>query len=90
MKRFASVAIAVLLVGILLVGVYEMPSFGNPDNPSNNYVYKKYLEDTPKDTGALNAVTSIILDYRAFDTLGEAIVLFLGVMTVSILLNKKV
>lgn len=89
MKGLASVGIALLLVGILLLGVNEMPAFGDLNNPSNNYVYEKYVEDTPTDTGALNAVTSIVLEYRAFDTLGESIVLFMGVITVIILLNPR-
>ncbi|MEN8208105.1 MAG: hydrogen gas-evolving membrane-bound hydrogenase subunit E [Candidatus Fermentibacteria bacterium] len=43
-------------------------------------------------TGAVNVVSSIILDYRAYDTLGEATVLFtavIGVMTVMRSVGKK-
>jgi multisubunit Na+/H+ antiporter MnhB subunit len=43
--------------------------------PSN-----QYLADGLKQTGSANIVTSVLLDYRAFDTLGEATVLFAAVL----------
>ncbi len=39
-------------------------------------------------TGAVNIVTGMILDYRAFDTLGESHVLFIATCTVLILLRR--
>jgi multisubunit Na+/H+ antiporter MnhB subunit len=39
----------------------------------------------PQETGAANIVASIVLDYRAYDTMGEVTVLFtaiLGALTV--------
>lgn len=89
MKKIAAVTLTIILVSILLFGVAEMPQFGNPDNPTNNEVYESYIKDTPRDTGALNSVTSIVLEYRAYDTLGESLVLFLGVLTVIILLDQS-
>ena len=56
--------------------------------PTNNEVTQKYIEDGLEDTGATNLVAGIILDYRAFDTLGESSVLFTAVMSVLILLKK--
>ena len=41
------------------------------------------------DTGALNLVTAIYLGYRAFDTLGETIVLVLAVIGVSLLFVRE-
>lgn len=43
----------------------------------------------PGETGALNLVTSIYLGYRAFDTLGETIVLLLSIAGVIFLLEKR-
>ncbi len=40
-------------------------------------------------TGALNLVTAIYLGYRAFDTLGETIVLVLAVIGVSLLFVRE-
>jgi multisubunit Na+/H+ antiporter MnhB subunit len=59
----------------------ELPAFGNPIMA----VVKKYLAEGTSKTGAVNIVASVILDFRAYDTLGEATVLFaavIGIMTV--------
>jgi len=39
-----------------------------------------YLERCKEDTGAANVVTGILLDYRAYDTLGEATVIFVAIL----------
>jgi len=46
------------------------------------------LSQTTQETGSLNIITGIILDYRALDTLLEATVLFSGA-TVVLLLFKS-
>ncbi|MCR3921796.1 MAG: hypothetical protein NUK65_04650 [Firmicutes bacterium] len=76
-KLLVVVFLAVILV-ILVVAVIEMPTIGDPANVTNNEVPQRYLEDSLHETGALNVVASIITDYRAFDTLGEATVLFVA------------
>jgi len=58
-----------------------LPSFGtpsftlNPDAPSN-----RYLLNGLKETGAGNIVNGIIFDYRGYDTLGEATILFTSIL----------
>jgi multicomponent Na+:H+ antiporter subunit B len=76
------------LVFVLLVGVSYLPQFGHEENPVNNEVSARYIEQGLQETGAVNIVTGMILDYRAFDTLGESHVLFLATCTVLILLRK--
>tara|TARA_B100000965_G_C19319316_1_gene637989 strand:- start:434 stop:700 length:267 start_codon:yes stop_codon:yes gene_type:complete len=88
MKKLASITFALIIILMLLMGVSELPSFGSQDKPTNNYVSERYIEKAIEDTGALNIVTGIILDYRAFDTFGEATVLFTGVIAVLIVLKK--
>ncbi|MDK2920012.1 MAG: hypothetical protein PWQ37_2745 [Candidatus Petromonas sp.] len=88
MKKLLSIGLTVILISILLIGVSELPHFGQEDNPANNYVAHRYIEKATKETGAMNIVTGIILDYRAFDTFGEATVLFTGVIAVLIVLKK--
>ncbi|MDD7642413.1 MAG: MnhB domain-containing protein [bacterium] len=83
-----SVIFCLSLVFILLVGVSYLPQYGREDNPVNNEVSARYIEQGLQETGAVNIVTGMILDYRAFDTLGESHVLFLATCTVLILLRK--
>jgi len=85
--RVAAVVCCVVLVLLLLIAVSYLPPVGNPDNPANNEVVEKYIEDAMKDTGAVNIVTGMILDYRAFDTFGESNVLFVATCTVLILMR---
>ena len=72
---------------ILLVTVANMPHFGDPDAPANNEVSERYIEKGLQETGAVNIVTGMILDYRAFDTFGESTVLFCAACCVFILLR---
>ena len=85
---FLSIAISVLFIGIMLGVVNDLPEFGNPANPANNKVMERYLESGIEETGAINFVAGMILDYRAFDTFAEANVLFLAVMCAVLLLRK--
>ncbi|MDK2835554.1 MAG: hypothetical protein PWP21_331 [Thermosediminibacterales bacterium] len=88
MRRVLSILIITIFSLILIITVLEMPVFGDIKNPTNNHVPSWYIENAIKDTGALNIVTSIILDYRGFDTLGEAVVLFLSTISVISILRE--
>ncbi|MDD4413400.1 MAG: hypothetical protein PHR14_02435 [Oscillospiraceae bacterium] len=71
------VALLIILSTCTVIGVItELPTFGRADNPIHNEVYKRYVEDSMEDTGVPNIVTSIVLDYRAYDTMFETTVLF--------------
>lgn len=85
--RVFSVLFCVFLVLMLLTAVSHLPVVGNPENPTNNEVAQRYIESGLQETGAVNIVTGMILDYRAFDTLGESHVLFIATCTVLILLR---
>jgi len=80
------VGICLTLIALLLYTVTVLPQFGAPDHPINNEVSARYIEKGLQETGAVNIVTGMILDYRAFDTLGESHVLFTGICAVMILL----
>lgn len=86
--QIASVVCCLALILMLLTAVSHLPPVGAADNPSSNEVAAKYIEDGLQDTGAVNIVTGMILDYRAFDTFGESNVLFIATCTVLILLRN--
>ena len=91
---FGTVVSVVVLFLIFLagVGIFEtMPKFGvsvamdrEPDSASITYV-----SEGIEDTGAANIVSAVILDYRAYDTLGEATVLFTSIIGATVLLRKN-
>lgn len=88
--RALCVAVGVALLAILLYTVASLPDVGGAENPTNNEVPERYIESGVEETGAINLVAGMILDYRAFDTFGESNVLFMGVCAVILLLmNDK-
>jgi len=76
----------IALIGILLYIVARLPLYGQ-ENVRADEVIRRYIEDGLQETGAVNIVSGMILDYRAFDTLGESHVLFTALICVTILLR---
>ena len=83
-----SVAFCLVLILILLITISWMPRLGASDVPASNEVAQRYIEEGLSETGAVNIVAGMILDYRAFDTFGESCVLFTAVCCVFVLLKK--
>ncbi len=75
--------IAVLLLAAVKC-FKDLPPFGYPEMR----VASTYLREGFEKTGAANIVSSIILDYRAYDTLGEATVLFTAVIGVLAIVRR--
>lgn len=73
----------------LIYGTLDMPPFGNPDNPIHQHVAPRYIEDSPKEVGLPNMVTSVLASYRGFDTLGETVVVFSAAIGVLALLGIR-
>lgn len=84
--NLVSVVSAVLLIGVLLFVISYLPRYGQ-ENPETTAVGRRYVEKGVDETGAVNIVAGMILDYRAFDTLGESHVLFTALVCVMILLR---
>ena len=84
-----SIVFCITLAIVMLFMTGRLPKIGTPDRPSNNEVAQVYIENGIEDTGAVNIVAGMILNYRAFDTFGETCVLFIATTCVMMLLMKK-
>lgn len=73
-----ALAFVAALLAAAVPMLQDLPSFGEP----GMVVARKYVDGGYELTGAANIVASVILDYRAYDTLGEATVLFTAVVGV--------
>lgn len=82
------VSSSMIFIYILLYMVSTLPEFGQVSNPVHNEVMVRYVEKGVQETGAMNLVTGMILDYRAFDTFAEINLLFLALMASFILLKR--
>lgn len=82
-----SILLCFAIIAVLLWTIAYLPVFGNAGNPDNNEVSARYISQGLKETGAVNVVTGMILDYRAFDTFGESCVLFIASCCVLVLLR---
>jgi len=93
-REFFGMTVTVVFVLLIVVGAFvtldEFPEFGSPviervaDAPAVTY-----LEEGTEKTGTPNLVTAVLLDFRAYDTLGEATVLFCAILGALAVLRRR-
>ena len=82
--------VLLLCISIVVMRALDHLEFGKagiafgPAGPS-----AAYLAHGLKQTGSANIVTAVLLDYRAYDTLGEATVLFTAVIGALAILRQR-
>lgn len=82
-------AAGLIVLGLLLLyGAQDLPRVGDPASPASVHVSPAYLEGSLPQTLTPNVVTSIIMDYRALDTLIETMVIFTGGIACALLLRR--
>lgn len=74
----------VLFLAVAMKCFKDLPEFGYP----LMRVSGEYLKEGLAKTGAVNLVSSVILDFRAYDTLGEATILFTAVIGVLAIVRR--
>ncbi len=68
--------ISVLFVGsVLFYAAQDLPPVGSDDSPAATHVSPDYIENSLADAATPNIVTTVLADYRGFDTLGETTVI---------------
>lgn len=86
MRKLLSI-LALAVIGYYLVVTMAHIPFGV--DRMNPKVAKAYLEKGVPETGSVNIVTAIVVNFRGFDTLGEVTVLFLAATGLGALLFDK-
>jgi multicomponent Na+:H+ antiporter subunit B len=84
MRKIISFILIVIIAAGIFFSLEEIP-FGFTKSKVREY----YLDNGIKQTGATNIVTSVVVNYRGFDTLGEVTVLFLASIGLSAILYRK-
>ncbi|MFC1632159.1 hydrogen gas-evolving membrane-bound hydrogenase subunit E, partial [Candidatus Omnitrophota bacterium] len=84
LNTMITVCFIVTFLVVAMKCLVELPVFGQPTMT----VASTYLKEGLAKTGAANLVSSVILDFRAYDTLGEATVLFTAVIAVLTIVRK--
>jgi multicomponent Na+:H+ antiporter subunit B len=85
--RLLPLFVAAVIGAVLIWGTLVLPPFGTADAVIHQHVAPRYIAETIKDTNVPNAVTSVLADYRGYDTLGETTVIFTAGIGVMLLLR---
>jgi multicomponent Na+:H+ antiporter subunit B len=82
--------LVVILLVFTIIAFEQFPAFGDPVmNRVADAPAKVYIQQGLSETGAANLVGAVLLDFRAYDTLGEATVLFTAIIGALALLRRK-
>jgi multicomponent Na+:H+ antiporter subunit B len=82
--------VSVAVCAALVYGTLGLPAFSDPHAPIHTHVVPRYLNESLKETGVPNVVTSVLASYRGYDTLGETTVVFTaGVGVIALLRIRK-
>jgi len=84
MRRIISILLLVIVAFGISLSLAKIP-FGVPKTK----VGKHYINEGVKETGAVNIVTSVVVSYRGFDTLGEVTVLFIAAIGLGVVLSAS-
>lgn len=85
-RSLPAIAISLLVAGTLFLAFVEI-GFGEAKVDDSDSVANRYIANGTEETGSSNLVTSVVVNYRGFDTLGEVTVLFLASTGVAALIS---
>ncbi|MGB9757150.1 MAG: hydrogen gas-evolving membrane-bound hydrogenase subunit E [Candidatus Bipolaricaulaceae bacterium] len=85
MNRWLATGAFCIAAAFLILGAVALRPFGQPARTEMDDYFNRYSQP---EVAANNAVTAIVFDYRGYDTLGEATVLFTAVTGVALILRR--
>lgn len=95
--KLLSRIVTVAFFGVLVVASLSLPPNGDPAAPAHRMeslagsptAGSYYLENAYPETHTMNIVTAVLADYRAFDTLGETLVVFVAGVACTLILKGQ-
>ena len=84
MKRELSAVIFV----VLAAGLCAIPAFLTFGEPAESGMDQYFIGNGQAQAATNNIVTSVVFDYRGFDTLGESVILFAAVIGVGLMFRS--
>ena len=85
LRKFAAIISFTIVTIFFIFSMIAIHPFGNPDATDMD---DNIIINAQNETGANNIVTSVVFDYRGFDTLGEATILFTAVAGVILIFRR--
>jgi len=85
MRRIVTILLLIIVALGISLSLAKIP-FGTPKTKVGKY----YINEGIEETGAVNIVTSVVVNYRGFDTLGEVTVLFIAAIGLGAVLTASV
>jgi len=83
--RWLKLGALLVVFGLLVAAAGWMRPYGEPAIADMD---RYFIDETRDEVFVTNVVTAVVFDYRGFDTLGEATVLFTAVMAVALILRR--
>jgi len=85
LRNIVAVIVFSIVVVFFIFSVLLIHPFGAPGQTQMD---DHMIEHTQNETGTNNGVASVVFDYRGFDTLGEATILFAAVAGVLMIFRR--
>ncbi len=84
MRKTATIISLGIVIILFVACAMLMRPFGQPPADMDDYI----IDNAQTETGANNVVAAVVFDYRGYDTLGEATILFTAVTAVVMLFRR--
>ncbi|HEU4344581.1 MAG TPA: hydrogen gas-evolving membrane-bound hydrogenase subunit E [Candidatus Binatia bacterium] len=78
-----------LFFALLVYAESDLPDSRDPSAPTRTHVVPQYIEQSYPQTRTPNIVTSVLADYRGYDTLGETVVILTAGIAVILILPRN-
>jgi multicomponent Na+:H+ antiporter subunit B len=83
-----TLVISVICAVLMLNATLDLPEWADPASPASIHLSPGYIEQGYFETATPNVVTAVLADYRSYDTMFEAVVVFAAALVVMVILRR--